>query len=377
MLPPRASAQQVDKIYVFGDSLSDVGNTYNATLQLTGQGYPPPPYVNGRFSNGSVWVEYLGQQLGLTPTSYTTIPPGNASVPDGINYAFGGSGSGLSNVILPQAPLPGVLAQVNLFTASVAANPQLVDPEALYIVWGGANDYLFGNVTDPQVPVNNLSAAVSNLAAAGAKTIMVANLPDLGKVPGTRGNSELSSQLSNLTSLHNSSLAQSLNALSQSLGPSANIILLDVNTLFNTVTKYPGAFGFTNVTNACLTSAGICANPSQYLFWDDYHPTTAGHKVVQKLASFVLKVKTRHVQVKVPQDFLALEAQDFNDKIDLSCNLGRSCSNSSSAHQPVTKESMVSDRFGGKITIVHLTPEMVAPQNTPAGTSHSRMPSTK
>ena len=270
-----------------------------------------------------------------------------------------------------------MLAQVNLFTASVAANPQLVDPEALYIVWGGANDYLFGNVTDPQVPVNNLSAAVSNLAAAGAKTIMVANLPDLGKVPGTRGNSELSSQLSNLTSLHNSSLAQSLNALSQSLGPSANIILLDVNTLFNTVTKYPGAFGFTNVTNACLTSAGICDNPSQYLFWDDYHPTTAGHKVVQKLASFVLKVKTRNVQVKVPQDFLALEAQDFNDKIDLSCNSGKSCSNPSPAHQAVTQESMVSDRFGGKITIVHLTPEIVAPQNTPTATPHSRRSSTK
>lgn len=180
-----------------------------------------------------------------------------------------------------------------------------------------------------------------------------------------------------MTSLHNSSLAQSLNALSQSLGSNVNIILLDVNTLFNTVTKYPGAFGFTNVTNACLTSAGICANPSQYLFWDDYHPTTAAHKVVQRLASFVLKVKTRNVQVKVPQDFLALEAQDFNDKIDLSCNSGKSCSNPSPGHQPVTQESMVSDRFGGKITIVHLTPEMVAPQNTPAATPYSRMPSTK
>ena len=49
-------------IYSFGDSLSDVGNVYNATDGLE----PAAPYVNGQFSNGPVWVQDLATKLGLT-----------------------------------------------------------------------------------------------------------------------------------------------------------------------------------------------------------------------------------------------------------------------------------------------------------------------
>jgi len=65
------SLQDIDQIYVFGDSLSDTGNAFSRT------GSPPPPYFNGRFSNGPVWVEYLADRLGL---------PRNPST----NFAFGG-----------------------------------------------------------------------------------------------------------------------------------------------------------------------------------------------------------------------------------------------------------------------------------------------
>ncbi|MEH1830786.1 MAG: hypothetical protein V7L29_01550 [Nostoc sp.] len=49
MLPTKASAASFDQLYVFGDSLSDTGNIYNAT----GKTYPQsPPYFEGRFSDG-------------------------------------------------------------------------------------------------------------------------------------------------------------------------------------------------------------------------------------------------------------------------------------------------------------------------------------
>jgi len=42
----------------------------------------------------------------------------------------------------------------------------------------------------------------------------------------------------------------------------------------------PAEYGFTNVTTPCLTSAGACAEPSGYLFWDHVHPTTQGHALL-------------------------------------------------------------------------------------------------
>ncbi|MHC5725840.1 MAG: SGNH/GDSL hydrolase family protein, partial [Nostoc sp.] len=68
MLPTKASAASFDQLYVFGDSLSDTGNIYNAT----GKTYPQsPPYFDGRFSDGPIWIDYLGDQLGLKPTLLT------------------------------------------------------------------------------------------------------------------------------------------------------------------------------------------------------------------------------------------------------------------------------------------------------------------
>ena len=43
-----AAAQQFSDVVAFGDSLSDNGNLYKAT------GFPPPPYWEGRYTNGRV-----------------------------------------------------------------------------------------------------------------------------------------------------------------------------------------------------------------------------------------------------------------------------------------------------------------------------------
>lgn len=307
MLPLKASAsQKIEQIYTFGDSLSDVGNVYNATLAANGVGYPPPPYFNGRLSNGLVWVEYLAKRLKLQPVAFTTLPPGVTTSPDGINYAFGGSSSGLKNALFPTAPLPGTLAQVNLFTSGLAATQKPANPNALYIVWAGASDYLFGSVTNPQQPVENLSKAVTALATVGAKNIMVINLGDLGKLPGTRS-SQFSGQLSKLTNAHNLALARTLKDLDRKLDPSVNIIPVDVYTLFNTITKFPGVFGFTNVTDACFKNNTVCSKPNQYLFGDDYHPTTAAHRQIQLLALFVLKSRLRTRQFTLSQDIQTVD----------------------------------------------------------------------
>jgi len=148
-----------------------------------GNTFPPPPYFQGRFSNGPVWVEQLAPLLGLTPNPNT-------------NFAFGGATTGTDNTLntsfqtpLP-TPLPALQQEINGFTAPLKAAKQSADPKALYIVWAGANDYLptissFKPFQQPDKPVENLSDAVKSLAGVGAKNILVVNLPDLGEIPLT------------------------------------------------------------------------------------------------------------------------------------------------------------------------------------------------
>ena len=88
-----ASLQELTNLYVFGDSLSDGGNSGLVSQQFTGGAftYPPPPYYNGQYSNGPVAVEYLWQAYNPGSTSFTP------SLAGGTNYAIGGATSGLAN----------------------------------------------------------------------------------------------------------------------------------------------------------------------------------------------------------------------------------------------------------------------------------------
>ena len=163
-LPPKASAATFTKLFVFGDSLSDPGNVFNATKALgdpTKVLPPSPPYFDGRFSNGLVWSEYFGNELGLTSAPVTTL--GSQPPNDGVNFAFGGSTTGENNAIAPDVPT-GILTQVDLFTEPLERFNQKADPNALYAIWGGANDYLFGNNQGPAVPIANLTNAIKSLA---------------------------------------------------------------------------------------------------------------------------------------------------------------------------------------------------------------------
>ena len=271
LFPAAAEAASFTSLYVFGDSLSDTGNLYRATGNLI----PPPPYFNGRLSNGPLWVEYLAPKLNLTYTPQT-------------NFAFAGATTGTLNTTLPI--FPGLQQEVNQFTA---LNP-VADPAALYIVWSGANDYLGGGQQNPAIPVSNLSTAIQSLAGVGAKNILVANLPDLGKLPGVIGNPPASAGLTALSGAHNSFLAQTLSLLSPSLSASGvNLIPLDINALVNDALTNPAKYGFTNTTQSCifpplLLNPGViptvCTNPGEYVFWDDIHPTTATHAFIGEFA---------------------------------------------------------------------------------------------
>jgi phospholipase/lecithinase/hemolysin len=254
------SAQQpepINQLYVFGDSLSDMGTVFRAT----GGMYPPnPTYYQGRYSNGRVWVEYLALRLHLSSKQTN-------------NFAYGGATTGSNGNSL----VPGLLTQVQSFTQT----HQQTNPNALYVLWAGANDYLQG-VSSATVPVENVTGGIASLAGVGAKKILVANLPDLGQLPAMRTRAN-SASLSALTQAHNQGLRRSLKLLSQQYSD-LQIVTLDANRLYRDAIANPAAFGFTNVISACLSGSRACSNPDQFLFWDGIHPTTAAHRILGEAA---------------------------------------------------------------------------------------------
>lgn len=279
-----APADPITSIAVFGDSLSDVGNASAAT----GGAFPPAPYSAGRFSNGSIWVQQLATRLGVSAPT--------ASLSGGTDYAFGGAATGStplgtqlgtpagsSPLTTPSGQfitnVPSLPTQVASYLSSLSGGK--ISPGTLVTVWAGANDFFDGQ-TNPAVPAQNVANAVAALINAGARNILVGYLPDLSKTPFGLSSSTATQQgLQALSAGFNASLHADLSLLSSATG--VNIHILDAANLFKQIEANPAGFGFTNVTDQGVLS-GNPAAPG-YLFWDDVHPTTAGHQVIADAAA--------------------------------------------------------------------------------------------
>lgn len=279
----------VSELYVFGDLLSDTGNLFETTEEAFGEGFPQEPFFGGRYANGELWVENLAAELGV-PYNFDT------------NFATIGSTTGLDNVgnpfvpddVVEQLGLPGTLGQVNNF---IAANPNL-DPNGLYIVWAGAYDLGLG-VTDPTEPVNNIITSVENLADAGAKNILVPNLPDFDRFPGAQDLPNAENQ-GEIIEDWNADLSAELDEL-QARFPDVNLIPLDTNAVFDEILSDSAQFGFTNASDRFIfTSEGDSgivyeetnpeANPDDYAFFGGTapnvpaQPSAASHEIIGEFA---------------------------------------------------------------------------------------------
>lgn len=256
-------------LFVFGDSLSDIGNLFKKT------GLPPAPYKDGRFSNGSLAPEILAGDLGLEISLAT-------------NFAIGGAYSGRQNVNdSSTVKFGGVLDQIDQFKPQVTALG--ADAQDLYLVWAGGNDLL--NIPPTATPdqiqtivsnaVTNVTTAVTALAQSGAKNILVVQAGNLGRVPIVlQQGPVVVNALTTLTQTFNSGLETAMTALETST-PGVNVILSNLFPTTESVVQNPASFGFSNVNSSYLAtlSSNPSANVDQFFFWDSVHPTTRGHGV--------------------------------------------------------------------------------------------------
>jgi phospholipase/lecithinase/hemolysin len=263
LLIPAASALAApySQVVVYGDSLSDNGNFFASV------GLPGLPYYQGRRSNGPVAVEQLASSLGAPLVDFAWI---GATTGVG-NYADSGTATSLG-----AAGLPGMTMIFNATKASLS--PFVAG--GLFIVWGGPNDFLAPSPLDV-TPLDTVARAVGNelsiileLQGLGVQHILAPGMPDLGLTPYFRSlGPAFATQGSLLTDAFNAALMAAL---------PADVAYYNTADLFRSVFSNPGGYGLTDVTTPCFdqTAQSICANPDQYLFFDDFHPTAAAHAIL-------------------------------------------------------------------------------------------------
>ncbi len=273
-----AGLAPISQVFVFGDSLSDTGNAFTAT----GGALPPsPPYFAGRVTNGLIWVEPMSSDLGVSFT----------------NYAVAGAQTGTGNVnsgLFPVLDNTGLQNQVTQFQSDLGGGA--ADPGALYVVFAGGNNFcttcFVPGVDDPvefiNTGVTEILTAIGGLQATGAQKFLVWGLPDLGLTPRAAGIPipGIQEQLSMLTDGWNQALFGNL----PSLGLGDNLVTVDSAQILRDVVADPAAFGLFNVTDACLAvgcntqTKDPLLDPDGFLFWDDIHPTRAGHAILADAA---------------------------------------------------------------------------------------------
>lgn len=290
LMASQIQAADFSNTYYFGDSLTDSGS-FLPLLQMV-----DPTYTGAaKFTTnpGPVWSELLAGQYGVT------LSPANQG---GTNYAEGGARiSGTPGI--GAAPASGATPITTQVQNYLSANGGVADPNALYTLWGGANDIFWiagGGVLPADITsyitttTGEQVQALAALKAAGARYLLVPTLPDIGATPfGVSQGAAGAASLTALSEGYNSVLLATLQA------SGIEVIPVDMFTLLNEVSAQPGLYGFANVTTpACGATAsllcvegtgGYASGTDQtFLYADGVHPTSGGHQIISDYVQSIL-----------------------------------------------------------------------------------------
>jgi outer membrane lipase/esterase len=283
---PAVAQDAFSRTVFFGDSLTDAGYFRPLLVQQGG----PSAAILGRFTTnpGLIWAEWVADHYG-------TNADANGNGQTGDNYAAGGAMIATDRNGPPFGLTPSLRTQM---TNYLAANGGRADADALYTVWGGAND-LFSIAANPAQAPQIIGAAVGAqvgivgaLQAAGARYVLVPNIPDIGVTPQFLAQGPTAAaQGSAIATAYNTALYGGL--ASQGM----QVIPLDTFTFLREAVANPALYGFSNVTGtACqpqITAQSITCNPGtyaapgadqSYLFADGVHPSSAAHRAIADLA---------------------------------------------------------------------------------------------
>jgi phospholipase/lecithinase/hemolysin len=251
VVPAVAQTTPYTRMYVFGDSYSDIG----------------AGYVDG---NGPTAVAYLGWLMGLEITQAHAANASAKSLVFAVSGARTGEGEGrhIKEALLGY----GMANQVRDFAARVKSGEIKFDPDTtLFFIAGGLND---GGL-QTEATTANLRQLIEVLRDLGGRHFTVAELPT--KIP----------QFAKTAVRLDPALKQFAEHEGAALG--VELWLNHWGAGFDAVMEHPEQNGIANTTSACAgraifdQDATPVGDPATYFFYHEGHPSTAVHRIVGKM----------------------------------------------------------------------------------------------
>lgn len=244
-----AATPTINRMYVFGDSYSDIGEGY----------------LDG---NGPTSVAYLARRLGFQ------LMPANDPAAQGKSLDFAISGAQTGRVAghrIGKALLGyGMRNQVDDFAAQVHAGKIKFSPKtSLFFFAGGLNDR---NLPTEET-VANLEGEIKTIYSLGGRHFMVALLPTA--IP----------DFSAVATRLNPAIAKIPAELNTQL-PGAHVNLSNWGPFYDDVMHHAAKYGITDTVHQCAGRAIFhqdttpCASPSAHFYYHHGHPSTKTHRIV-------------------------------------------------------------------------------------------------
>ncbi|KAB1227342.1 hypothetical protein CJ030_MR1G022086 [Morella rubra] len=312
----------VPALFIFGDSVADVGNN-NHIFTIIKANFPPygRDYVNheatGRFCNGKLATDFTAERLQFTssPRAYLSREARGRNLLIGANFASASSGYfGATSMLYNTIPLSRQLEYFREYRSRVegitgAKNTSVLTSQGIYLLSAGSSDFLQNYYINPllytaytpdefsDILLQSYAKFIQDLYALGARKIGVTTLPPLGCLPAAvtifgMGSIECVARL-NVDAF---SFNNKLNVTSQRLQarhPGLKLVVLDIYQPLLDLVINSSQHGFFEARKACCgtglletsilcnpLSIGTCANASEYVFWDGFHPSEAANQLI-------------------------------------------------------------------------------------------------
>lgn len=243
----------------FGDSLSDVGNLYQAS---SGQ-YPKPPsvYFNGRVCNDYIWPEILTTALGFEQVFAENWAWNSAT-----------SDSDYAQATVGDIKIPGIKQQVQDYLSQYGGK---ANSTTLFFFEFSGEDYQIVSKPDPSTTVANLFGSIDSLYQAGARKFVIFTG---GYVPPKYANQP---DYQAVVDLHNQEVRTQYNRF-RARHTDLDSRIYDNGLRFQEIQSSSSAFGMKNKNEPCvnLQTETVCETPSDYMFYDEVNWGSTLHQIV-------------------------------------------------------------------------------------------------